>query len=77
MSSMNRLRWKCRRGMLELDLLFERFLSHHYATLSIQERETFDRLLTRNDAELWAWASGETPCDKGEFAPLVAVLRRC
>ena len=40
-----RLRWQCRRGMLELDLLLNRFLESAYADLSVQQRTDFVRLL--------------------------------
>ena len=43
------LRWQCRRGMLELDLLFSRFLDIGYADLTDDERADFVRLLGYQD----------------------------
>jgi len=54
-----RLRWQCRRGLLELDILFRRFLDRHYRGLSASERSTFRKLLTAPDAVLLAWVQGQ------------------
>ncbi|MEW5943399.1 MAG: succinate dehydrogenase assembly factor 2 [Pseudomonadota bacterium] len=48
-----RLRWRCRRGMLELDLPLERFLETHYHALTDGEKGAFERLLDYSDPDLW------------------------
>lgn len=53
-----RLRWRCRRGMLELDLLLGRFLETGYARLDAAQREGFLKLLAAPDVELAAWIAG-------------------
>lgn len=50
---LNRLRWRCRRGMLELDLVLERFLGENYAQLTAQQQQEFENLLELEDHELW------------------------
>lgn len=50
-----RLRWACRRGMLELDVLLGGFLENAYVTLSPSEQDLFVRLLDCNDQELFEW----------------------
>ena len=50
-----RLRWQCRRGMLELDLLLSRFLDIGYADLTDDERADFVRLLGYQDQILHDW----------------------
>ncbi|MEN6585844.1 MAG: succinate dehydrogenase assembly factor 2 [Sulfuricella sp.] len=52
-SHLNRLRWHCRRGMLELDLVLARFLEENYAGLTAQQRQEFENLLQLEDHELW------------------------
>ena len=52
-SRLSRLRWRCRRGMLELDLVLERFLGENYAQLTAQQRQEFEALLELEDHELW------------------------
>lgn len=58
---MNRLRWRCRRGLLELDVLLRQFLDHRYADLSDSERIAFERLLAEADQSLSDWFSGARP----------------
>nr|WP_282571229.1 succinate dehydrogenase assembly factor 2 [Methylonatrum kenyense] len=58
------MRWRCRRGMKELDLLLERFLEHGYAESSEVEKDAFEALLARQDDELWDWFyQGREPDD--------------
>lgn len=47
------LRWRCRRGMLELDILFNQFLDRQYSTISDAEKITFDQLLDYPDQLLF------------------------
>ncbi len=54
-----RLRWQCRRGLLELDLLLGRFIERRYAVLTAAEQEAFRRLLTQPDQTLLAWVQGQ------------------
>lgn len=59
-----RLRWRCRRGLLELDTILLDFLEQHYAALTLAEREAFARLLESSDQQLWEWFAGHTePAD--------------
>jgi antitoxin CptB len=54
-----RLRWQCRRGLLELDLLLARFLELHYSALNETEQYAFRRLLEQPDQTLLAWLQGQ------------------
>ena len=47
-----RLRWQCRRGMRELDVLLTRYLDACYDTADAAEKEAFAQLLTMSDPEL-------------------------
>jgi len=70
-----RLRWQCRRGMLELDLLLERFLDSQFEHLLPQAQIDFIHLLQQPDTLLISWMVGSaTPDDKG-FAQLIAAMR--
>jgi antitoxin CptB len=59
-TEMQRLRWQCRRGMLELDLLLGRFLEESYASLDEAQQQAFARLLQESDQDLQGWLLGET-----------------
>jgi antitoxin CptB len=49
----NRLRWQCRRGMLELDLLLLPFFDRHYLRLNKAEQALFEQLLNYQDPDLY------------------------
>ena len=46
-----RLSWRCRRGLLELDIVLQRFSENHLTKLSIEELSVFDSLLDLPDNE--------------------------
>lgn len=48
-----RLAWRCRRGMLELDIVLQRFVKEKFNALALNELEAFDSLLELPDNELW------------------------
>ncbi len=50
----NRLRWKCRRGLLELDLVLERYLDRN------PDDEQLVDLLDLPDNDLWEIVSGRS-----------------
>jgi antitoxin CptB len=56
-----RLRWRCRRGVKELDVLLTRFLDDGYSQLNAQERGDFESLLDLPDPELAAYCLGQLP----------------
>lgn len=58
------IRWRCRRGMLELDLLLNEFLER-YETLDAEQQSTFVRLLEYPDQTLLELLMGRMkPTDK-------------
>lgn len=75
MTELARLRWKCRRGMLELDLLLRDFLDSGYAQLDAAERARFERLLDYPDAVLIEWMMGRTRSADKDVVQLVDKIR--
>jgi len=72
---LNRIRWRCRRGMLENDLLLTRFLDARGAAIAEDEVAMLDTLLALSDCDLWDLLSGRTePGDDGVM-PLLQQLR--
>jgi antitoxin CptB len=53
-----RIRWRCRRGMRELDVLLERYLDHRYDQAASAEQQQFLHLLDQEDPDIWAWLIG-------------------
>ncbi|MEK7778778.1 MAG: succinate dehydrogenase assembly factor 2 [Pseudomonadota bacterium] len=58
MKALERARWRCRRGMLELDIVLQRFLDRYYLQLNNQQLEQFERLLDLPDNDLWDLITG-------------------
>lgn len=50
-----RLKWLCRRGMKELDVLFERFIVAHDRALGENAWPELEELLRHEDDTLWDW----------------------
>jgi len=48
---LRRLSWRCRRGLLELDIVLQRFSEKHLASLNVNELRVFDALLDLPDNE--------------------------
>jgi antitoxin CptB len=74
---MNRLRWRCRRGLLENELVLERFLQAHAALLEGERLSAFQALLEYRDDELWDLVSGRSECRDPALGELVQLLRTC
>ncbi|MEA2080804.1 MAG: succinate dehydrogenase assembly factor 2 [Pseudomonadota bacterium] len=75
MSELARMRWKSRRGMLELDLLLRDFLDSGYPDLDEAGQQLFDRLLDYPDAVLLEWFMGRIRSTDTDVAQLVDKIR--
>jgi antitoxin CptB len=71
-----RLRWRCRRGMRELDQLFERWLDREWPQASGSDRGVFLQLLECEDDKLWRWFMGHETAPDAELDRLVQRIRR-
>jgi antitoxin CptB len=73
-TEINRMRWQCRRGMLELDYLLLEFVENQYTGLSSARKADFRRLLEESDQDLQRWLiSGQVPKDSA-YADLIQWL---
>ncbi len=68
----NRMRWASRRGMLELDLVLEPFVTARYAELDDLDRQRFQRLMTCEDQDLFAWFLRRERPEDEELAAIVS-----
>ena len=74
-TSLTYLRWRCRRGMLELDLILEAFLDKTYSSLSTHQQVLFRQLLEETDPQLFTWLIGSETPDNKEINDLIACIR--
>ncbi len=71
----SRIRWACRRGMLELDLILMRFLDEAFDTLSDDDKQRFIALLGHEDPEIFSWLMGKEPPSDVELQSIVSKIR--
>ena len=57
--SLSKLKWRCRRGLLELDIVLGRFIEQRYPVLDDEQCVVFDELLDYPDTELWDLITGK------------------
>lgn len=77
-AELNRLRWQCRRGQLELDLILHAFLERGYPQLPPAQQAAFARLLRESDQTLREWLlphETQAEPDDPELRDLVRKLR--
>jgi antitoxin CptB len=70
-----RIRWHCRRGMLELDLVLNAFVERHLDALDAQELEVFQAVLAYPDPTLLAVVMGHTEPEDDREREIVERLR--
>jgi len=73
----DRLRWKCRRGLLELDLVLERFLRAEGESLSEDDAAALGELLDQADNDLWDLMIGRSDRVEARLRGILARLRAC
>jgi antitoxin CptB len=72
------IRWQCRRGMLELDLILLKYFDHYYEKLEPSQQRIFVQLLEQPDQTLYQWFTGQTLPGTLDlkFIPLVETIRK-
>ena len=73
-TELNRLRWRSRRGMAELDVLFVPFFEEAFDALSADMKEVYARMLDEEDPELWSWFSEQSAPDDPQYRSLVSLM---
>ena len=69
-----RLRWQSRRGLLELDIVLERFWARTGA-LEESDARALERLLAMTDNDLLDCVMGRAEAPEAQLAPMVEKLR--
>jgi antitoxin CptB len=75
MAELSRLRWLCRRGMKELDVVMGGYLEQYYPTASSKDQALFRDLLELQDPELYGLLLGRSAIDNAELERFVEFLR--
>jgi antitoxin CptB len=75
MRETERIRWRCRRGMLELDLVLQRFLERRLHLLDPSELAALDTLLMYPDNDLFELVMGRREPGEGRLQPVLRLIR--
>ena len=70
------LKWRCRRGMLELDILLNSYLDKHYNTMSQQQGDIFSEVLDYPDQVLFDLLLGNMQSSDVRVNRLVSEIQR-
>ncbi len=76
MKEFERARWRCRRGMLELDIVLQRFMDHHYSQLDEQGLAQLERLLSLADNDLWDLITGRQVNTDHRWLAILELLQK-
>ena len=71
---MRRLRWRCRRGMRELDMLLLGYVDSRYEDARSREQKAFKHLLTLPDPDILALLTGRAQAEDGDLRDVVQCL---
>jgi len=72
-----KLRWRCRRGMKELDLLLTRYIDEQYGAAAAAEQAAFQRLLELQDPTIYDYVLGrDAPADPALRSLLERITRK-
>ena len=72
---LERARWRCRRGMKELDVLLERFVRRGLDRLNEDELEVLERLLEQPDQDILGWIASTTTSAPPDLRAIAALVR--
>jgi antitoxin CptB len=74
-TELRRVRWRARRGLLELDIVLGRFIDAHYAQLDDAGKQAFEELLDMPDNPLWDMIAGTREVEPLEHQGLLQKIR--
>jgi len=76
MTEYSELKWRCRRGMLELDILLNSYLDKNYSTMSQQQGDLFGEVLDYPDQVLFDLLLGNMQSSDARVNRLVSEIQR-
>tara|TARA_X000001036_G_scaffold325508_1_gene304088 strand:- start:661 stop:909 length:249 start_codon:yes stop_codon:yes gene_type:complete len=69
----SRLFWRSRRGIKEMDIVFQDFIKNSYDKLNSKDKSAFSRLLEEQDLDILNWILGK---DKPEDTTLIEIIKK-
>lgn len=76
--NIGRIRWDCRRGIKEAEVLLLPFLDRFFADLSLEDKRAFVLLLKEHDVDLFEWFTLRSEPEDPVLRGMVRmILERC
>ncbi len=76
MKELERARWRCRRGLLELDIVLQRFMDEYYIQLDETELKQFENLLLLSDNDLWDMITAKKVIEDNNLQSVLGLLQK-
>ncbi len=73
-ANLNRLRWHCRRGIKEVEVLLIPFFEAKYCSLSKSDQRRFELLLEQHDVDLFEWFTHRSSPSDSDLQRIVAMV---
>lgn len=71
-----RLKWHCRRALLELDIVFQRFWAKEGDTLDVATADALEKLLALEDHDIWELVNGRAETSDPQLKQMAERLRQ-
>ena len=75
MMELSKLRWRCRRGIKEMDVLFEQYLERYYTALDDTQKNHFEAFLEEADLDILDWITKRKPLDNADYQLILQQLQ--
>lgn len=75
MQNIKKLRWKCRRGMKEMDILFEHYLNDHYENVDAEHQSAFETLCDTQDPVVADYLFERSKPDNAAVNDIINIMR--
>ncbi len=69
-----RLRWHCRRGIKEVEVLLVPFFENCYPDLSDADKQLFEKLLDQHDVDMFEWFTHRSKPEQEDLAHIVSMV---
>ena len=75
MSNRSRLLWRCRRGIREMDILFQRFMDECYPSLDEEKKQLFELFLDEADLDILNWIMNRSSPDNHRYDKIIKLFQ--
>ena len=75
MNTRSRILWRCRRGIREIDILFQGFVDEYYEKLSEKEKQLFEEFQDEADLDILNWVMGKSEPDNEIYRDFVKTFQ--